>query len=126
MKSLWELASWGHDDRERSAWLLRDDHLNYSGMVVWPWNAERGQATWNATRSPKGTFANAHVHPDGYDPRPSVSGGRTGRGDMALIDKGFSIYVLSRSGIFFQTAFEGPVLLAGKGWWEKPPCGNMK
>ena len=102
---------------------------DYSGMVGWPWSAATRTESWDTATSPipQGTFANVHTHPIGTVPWPSTTGGRSNRGDLPINDLGYSVYVLSRQGIFLRAPGSSePTKLAGSNWMKESPCGKMK
>lgn len=126
LKNLFRQAGAGFAQTERSAWVGSDSQGNYSGMTVWPWSAARRRESWSGP-IPPGTFANVHTHPIGTAPWPSETGGSSGRGDLPLNDMGYSIYILSRQGIYMRAPGDTkPTQLAGSNWMEKPPCSTMK
>jgi len=122
---LWKAGGYGNLRTERSMWVTQDSKGNY-GSVDWPWSAEWGKETWHGPL-PADTVADAHTHPNGMDPKPSTSGGNTGKGDQGTADMiGLPVYVVTRDAIWKAVpGGKDPVQVGGSGWtkqFEKEKC----
>jgi hypothetical protein len=120
---LWKTGGYGVRDTERSLWITGNG--GKYGSVPWPWSAESKKETWNGPL-PVGTVANAHTHPDRSiseskaSPKPSTTGGNTGRGDQGTADKiGLPVYVVTGQAIWKAVPkAKDPVQVAGSDWWK--------
>lgn len=123
-------AGWllNRDDKtEKAAWIVQKDDGKQEG-VRWPWSAEAGQESWKGDR-PKGYVAIAHTHPPTASPRPSTTGGNTGRGDQGTADTvKVPVYVITRNAIWKAVpGAKKPQAVVEGDWWktfrkEKTKC----
>ena len=122
---LWKKGGYGSNATERSEWIIKNGN-NY-GSVPWPWSAEVGKETWKGPL-PVGTVAIAHTHPDKSSPKPSTTGGNTGRGDQGTADKiGLPVYVVTRNAIWKAVPnAKDPVQAKGKDWWKPSEKAKVK
>jgi uncharacterized protein RhaS with RHS repeats len=88
---LWKDAAYGHDSRERAAWVTQNSD-GIRECVRWPWAAKFRSEVWKGPM-PTGSIAIFHTHPNGADPKPS-SGDR-----QAAETAGVPNYACSRNGI---------------------------
>src|SRR6266478_4947825 len=116
---LWQAGGYGNLRTERSMWVTQDPKDNY-GFVDWPWSATWGKESWKGPL-PAGTVADAHIHPNAMNPKPSTSGGHTGRGDQGTADMmGLPVYVVTRDAIWKAVpGGKDPVQVAGSDWTKE-------
>lgn len=95
---LWKKAGYGHDERERSAWISNTNSQYHT--VPWPWSATASHDKWNGP-TPAGVVAQAHTHPDSKDPKPSMNGDAMNPTDDYTSNQiNMPIYTISRKGIW--------------------------
>lgn len=108
---LWRKARFGHERRERAAWVVAGE----DGALAWrewPPSGFFDREVWHGPM-PEGTIAIVHTHADGADPRPSLQDAATARLRNVLV------YAISRSGVFRVTPGGTTERVAGEEWWSR-------
>jgi RHS repeat-associated protein len=114
---LWKKGGYGVPNTERSMWITQNE--GKYGTVQWPWSAENKTESWKGP-IPTGTVANAHTHPNSASPKPSTTGGNTGKGDHGTADKiRLPVYTVTRDAIWKAVpGTKEPTQVVGKDWWK--------
>jgi RHS repeat-associated protein len=125
MYCLWKKSRYGFQRTERSMWITEQNgELDFP---QWPWSAESGKETWQGRR-PSGSIAIAHTHPNALSPKPSTTGGNTGRGDQGTADaQGLPVYVVTREAIWKAVPNQkDPSQVAEGNWWKDSEKSEKK
>jgi LysM repeat protein len=95
---LFEAAGWGHDSRERAAWIIDNGNGSYR-LERWPWSAEERKETWKGP-PPPGAVGILHTHPNKADKNPSTATGPNAKSDKKTANEiHMPVYVLHRDGL---------------------------
>lgn len=122
---LWVKGGYGLRPTERAAWITKEQ--DEYGSVPWPWSAEAGKESWKGP-APAGSVAIAHTHPDRMSPKPSTTGGITGRGDQGTADAiDLPVYVVTRNAVWKAVPdTKSPVQVVGANWWKSFEKAKVK
>jgi YD repeat-containing protein len=128
---LWKRGGYGFQPTEQAEWITENN--GQYGSTPWPSSSTVAQASWKGP-VPAGAIAQAHTHPEitsktsSTGPKPSTSGGNTGRGDHGTADKlGMPVYVVTRNAIWKAVPnAKDPVQVAGKDWWKPSEKAKVK
>jgi hypothetical protein len=107
---LWKHSSFGWDETERAAWVIRDPD-GIERWVEWEFTNEHHAATWKGM-VPKGVVAQFHTHPGFTYPQPSKQDIRVAR-QLRLF-----IYTISILGIW-RVGPDGKVTKEANEHWYK-------
>ena len=111
MCQLWKLAMYGHDERERAAWVVKA--ADTYECQRWQWSATANHEHWKGP-FPSGLEGLVHTHANSKDPKPSQCGDLCDNGAAKKIQR--PVYAISRDGVWKISATGKPERAEGRDW----------